>query len=409
MDVDLVASGFVQYVRVFDAAAVAPYVTLDGNMSPGLTFDDSLHSEVGGYVLVAKRIEFWDTVTAVLVALADGHGHSFNQVMRECCRRSHSRPEIDVDERLTTDEQAMFDLAVTREGRRETQGYVTPAQARAFLQASRRIDVRHSAVPPRDPVTRAYFSGIEAQPTSDAPAEAVAAIVELLHEAGVTPPAPRALLEGQHSDTTHLARIRAHLQVVHDHDPGAYAMRNAELAYLANVLAAGVTIQSRAIRAEEASNAAASVCNLGLENWPVHWPEGDFVSAFQIGWTVLHEEVCMYAADQLVSVLTSAHGADSDVHAALWKLRVALTRHRRAGSPWDARDALDVIAILDGPAWAALLGLIAPFPTLHGAVTASLMRSTRQIDAAAFEFISENAQIRQVHDFMRVLPDRLRG
>jgi len=133
----------------------------------------------------------------------------------------------------------------------------------------------------------------------------------------------------------------------------------------------------------------------------------DLVSVFQVGWTILHEDVCMHAADVLLAVLGSLHCADDDVQRGLETLRTTLTKHCRAGSPWHAREALDVIAILDAPAWAALLGLIDQFPTLHGAVGASIAGSTRQIDAAAFEFISENAQIQQVREFMQMLRQRL--
>lgn len=67
-----------------------------------------------------------------------------------------------------------------------------------------------------------------------------------------------------------------------------------------------------------------------------------------------------------------------------------------------------MIAILDAPAWAALLGLVDEFPVLHDAVGASLSGDTHGIDATAFEYISENRQIALVRDFMRALPDRLR-
>jgi hypothetical protein len=60
----------------------------------------------------------------------------------------------------------MFDVALDREARNDAQGYVTPAQARTFLQMSRRIDLRQAAVPPRDPVTGAYFRDVEAQTTT---------------------------------------------------------------------------------------------------------------------------------------------------------------------------------------------------------------------------------------------------
>ena len=44
-----------------------------------------------------------------------------------------------------TGEQVMFDLAFDREQRREKHGYVTPAQARAFLQMSRQLRLGRDA------------------------------------------------------------------------------------------------------------------------------------------------------------------------------------------------------------------------------------------------------------------------
>ncbi|HEY9463581.1 MAG TPA: DUF6178 family protein [Vicinamibacterales bacterium] len=438
MDVDLLAAAFVQHVRVFDYAAVAPFITIDGEVTAGASFSDGVRAEIGGYVVIAKRLEHWDAITAVLNALADEHGVVFGRVMRGCCRLSNSRPEIDgLDDLLTANEQAMFDEGLDREARGDTQGYVTPAQARTFLQISRRIDRRQASAPPRDPITAAYFRDTEAQSATAAdgespPArddvpeqspEAIAAIVELLQDAGVIPGPARALLEApEHVTTTpRLARIHAQLEYVQDHDTDAYAIRNTELAYLANAIAAGATIQSRSVPAEEAAEAVMAICNLGLENWPDGWLRGDggapgreallidhdLVTVFQVGCTVLHEDVCMFAADELVRVLTSLHCVDPEIQAGLEALRRTLLRHARAGAPWDARPALDVLTALDMPAWAALLSLIDQLPTMHAAVSATVTGATRPIEASAFEFISENAQIQQVRDFMRLLPDRL--
>ena len=85
-----------------------------------------------------------------------------------------------------------------------------------------------------------------------------------------------------------------------------------------------------------------------------------------------------------------------------------MKRHWRAGAPWRARDALDVIAILDMPAWATLLGLIDECPVIHAAIGASRGSRTRAVSASAFEFISENGQISAVHEFMESLADTLR-
>ena len=84
-----------------------------------------------------------------------------------------------------------------------------------------------------------------------------------------------------------------------------------------------------------------------------------------------------------------------------------MTKHWRAGAPWRARDALDVMAILDMPAWAALLGLIDECPVMHAGIGASPGSRVASVSATAFEFISENSQIASIRAFMRSLPETL--
>jgi len=217
-----------------------------------------------------------------------------------------------------------------------------------------------------------------------------------------------------------------------ERDEAACSTRTQELAYLANAILAGCSIQSRPFTAQEASDAAVAVCNLGLENWPPHWlpadarrgsssaegepalPEEflvshDLVTVFQVGWTVLYQGVCMYAAEQLIAVLAALQSDDRQVRSSLAALRTQMRRHWRAGAAWRARDAMDVIAILDMPAWATLLGLIDECPVIHAGLGASRRSGTRAVSASAFEFISENNQIASVREFMQSLPDTLRG
>jgi hypothetical protein len=85
-----------------------------------------------------------------------------------------------------------------------------------------------------------------------------------------------------------------------------------------------------------------------------------------------------------------------------------MAKQCKAGAPWRARDELDVIAILDMPAWATLLGLIAEYPVLHAGIGASSGSGRLAVSASAFDFISENNQIALVHEFMRSLPETLR-
>jgi len=399
VDVDLAIAGFAQHMLVFDpAAAVSPR-------------NDGPSCDLGGYLVVARRSDAWDAIVAVLTSLGVEHHDYFHGVMRGCRSLSNSKPEIDgLDDLLPVDEQVMFDLAVNREQRREQQGYVAPAQARAFLQMSRQVRLGRDTAQPGNPIARAYFREIEWTPSTDA-ADAVAAIRVVLLDAGILPQQPLALLDGPQRQASRLARIEAQMQYAGDRDPAAYSLRSQELAFLANTILAGCSIQARPFTPQEASDAAVAVCNLGLENWPRHrlpddlLVDHDLVSVFQVGWAVLHNDVCLYTAEQLIGVLGRLRHEDRETQAGLAALRIEMTRHWRTGAPWRARDLLEVIMFLDMPAWATLLGLIDECPVIHAGLGASRGSGTRAVSASAFEFISENSQIAAVRDFMRSLPE----
>jgi Family of unknown function (DUF6178) len=448
MDVDLVIAGLAQHALVYDRAAVTPYETTDGELITFYAdaisvFDDGLTFEIGGYLLLARRSDSWDAIVEVLTSLDTWRPDYFHQVMQGCRALSNSGREIDgLDDLLSEGDQAMLDLSVDREQRREKQGYVTPAQARAFLQMSRELRFGSDAMPPANPLARAYFraidetraadahsassasgllaAGSEAQPAPEDSAEAVATVFEALLDAGILEQPPRVLLSGSEARAPRLGHIRARLEFALDQDQAAYSARNEELAYLANTLMAGCSIQARPFTAQEASDAAIAICNLGLENWPLRWLpaeatatpisfliDHDLVSVFQVGWTVLHCEVSMYAAEQLIAVLDRMRCGDSEIQAGLDALRIKMAKHCQAGAPWRARDALDVIATLDLLAWAVLLALIDECPALHAGVGASQDSRTLSVSATDFEFISENNQIASVREFMRSLPETL--
>ena len=431
LEADLVSGALAQYARVFDAAAVSPAVPSDGE-EPDAP-NDAFDAKVGGYLLDARRQDSWDAIVATLVALEEGHRDYFHRVMRGCRKLSNSLPEIDgLDDLLTDQDQIMFDLAVEREARRERHGFVTPVQARAFLDAARQPPANSDGPAPGATLARAYFRAIEppgateaaresnlpalpgVAPAPEDSAEAIAEVVELLLEAGVLPSQPRALPAGPEGEAPRLARVHALLQYVSDSDDAAFSTRHQELAYLANVLISGCSIQARSFTAQEASDAAVAICNLGLENQKARLPDDflvahDLVSVFQVGWRTLHEDVCMYAAQRLIGVLKELKCEDRETQAGLTALRIQMTKHRRSGTPWRARDAMDVLTTLDLPAWAALLGLIDECPVLAASIGALRNSGTRAVSASAFEFISENSQIASIREFLDALPDILRG
>jgi hypothetical protein len=440
IDLDLVVAAFAQHLRVRDVAAVSPFTSLDGEQitpdrrSPSRAGQDC---EIGGYQLEAQRTDAWDAIVELLVFLDAEHTDYFRRVMSGCRQLSSSRPEEDGFHDLLTDTaQDMFDLAADRDERREKQGYVVPAQARAFLQAARELQFGELAPPPLHPIARAYFRAMEwteepepsapgssPSETAEAAAEAMSTVVDALLDAGVLPGQPRGLLAGAHEDVQRVSALQRLLQYANEHDPPVFSSRSGELAYLANTLVAGCPVQGRPFTASEASDAAAAVCNLALENWSRYWPqqpEGsalpqgflvdhDLVSVFQVGWRILHTDVCLFAADRLADTLIGLRCHDSDIQLGLAALRHALARHRQAGAPWRAREAMDVIAILDTPAWAALLGLIDQCPVLHGVIAAAGRPGTRSISMSAFEFIAGNDQVAAIHAFLDRLGSMVSG
>src|SRR5262249_16200346 len=163
MDADLVIVGLAQHARVFDIAVVTPYRTTDGVESTGTREPDhGLACEVGGYRVFAKRTASWEAIVAILPSLDAEPPDYFHQVMRGCRALSNSGREPDgLHDVLAHEHQIMFDLALDREQRRDEQGYVTPAQARAFLEMSRQFRLRSDTMPPANPVAQAYLRSLD--------------------------------------------------------------------------------------------------------------------------------------------------------------------------------------------------------------------------------------------------------
>jgi Family of unknown function (DUF6178) len=468
LDRHLVIVGLSRYLRVFDPGTFEPTEssddeTIDRNeMMNSETSGDVLEGEVGGYLVRARRTDAWDAIVTLLVTLETEHSHYFHAVMQGCRRLSNSRPEIDgLDDLLMAPEQHLHDVAIERERRRSRHGYATPADARAFLQMARQPPA--SAPIAINPIATAYFRAAEEEEEADTTPEdtstgapesaphddatdvsahgdddmptSIGAVIELLAEAGVMPERPQALLEAAAEDprATKLPLLKRLIEFVLHHDETAYLTRSRELAFLANTLLAGSSVQSRPFTPQEASDAAACICNLGLECWPARWPgatsqgassppeldtamppnaflvDHDLVTAFEAGWSVLYQDVSLFVAEQLVSTLADLHCVDADIRRGLLALRLKLEKQREAGTPWLARDAADVLAMLDMTAWISVLGLLDECPILPAALTAVLERRTTLVSPTAFEFISTTVQIGDIRLFMKTLPGVLSG
>lgn len=436
MDVDLIVGGLSRHVRVFDLASFTPIAPSDDDpwdRRPAASGD--AEQELAGYLVRAGHSDVLDAIVAVLTALEAHEPERFLDIMRGCRRLSSRGFERDgLDDLLAATGQQMHDLAVGREGRRSDRGYLSAADARAFLAVARSPRRRADAAD-GNPIAVAYRrtgeAAAEAMPlrrdartTSDPDVDAdVRAIEGLVADITFGASRPRGLLTGDAGAPSHLATIRrlmAHLQHANE---AAYDARARDLAFLTNVLMSGCALPSGPFTPERASAAAVSACNLGLEHWPDRWPPSmrghaadssmpddflvhhDLVTVFEVGWSILHEDVTQLVVQRLLVTIDALRCTDAHALLALHALARQVRTHRE--TPWLASDALDVVAILDMPAWTSLIGLFGECPVVPAALVATVEGRVGAIDAGAFDFIATTEQLEVIRTFLTRLPELL--
>jgi hypothetical protein len=423
MDPALVVAGLAAAIKVFDLAVFSP----DGELSGADAFlnagrERGVHFEIGGYLIVARHPDAWEAIVQSLVALHEHQGEAFQRLMRGCRTLSSSDREIDIHDLLQDGEQASFDLSVSREERRERLGFLSPQQAHAFLDASR--GVSFSVPPPDDDLVFAGYlrslasdepeaatgeSDISTSDESPDDSAAVASVVDVLRGAGVIPDPGRPLLTAGHEEPAPaMTLLHEYLQAT-EADSQAWVARNQELAFLANALLAGCSVQGRAFSRREAMDAVTATCNLGLARYPAHWPAPsaqNLVAIFRVGWTVLHDEVSMAAATRVLEALAHVRSSDRDLQLGMRALRSELRKQRHAGTPWRAR-GLEVLASFDLSTWAALAALFDQCPVMLANVCPPGGRPVLRVDPAAFQFIASVEHVTAVQEFLGSIVDRL--
>src|SRR5262245_8209292 len=425
MDESLAIAGLSRYVRVFDPGVFEPTFSSDDEREwNGPEPSDDCECEVGGYLIRARTTDAWDAIVGLLMTLSDERPRAFHALMCGCRDLSNSTPEEDgLDDLLLAPEQALHDVALEREQRRTQQGYLSAEDARAFLRLARQP--RRGPSPAANPIAAAYFRDLnESIASTDQPgppddraaavpdadiAASLDVVAEVMAEAGIAPTQPRALL-GPAADTTRLTPLEPLMEYLFTAHPAAYLSRNQELTFLANALLAGCSVYARAFTIQEAWDAAVGVCNLGLDRGPLpdaFLVEHDLIAEFEAGWRMLHEGVSLFVTDELIATLADLGTVDDHVERDLDRLRHELARERAAGTPWRAAESLEVMAILDTPAWACLCGLLSECPVVPDAVAAILDGRARAVSATAFACFTTRAQIDRVHQFGGRLRDLL--
>jgi hypothetical protein len=287
---ELLALAVHRLVLVLDNDVLTDLLTAEDEEAEQIVraLEDSLVEEWEEFRLIARDPDVWDDVWNALLSLDRDHHDRLRAILQQCCDLSteYISGQGGLYQVLTADEMLDSDVAAARDDRRAAEGFVSPADARAFLELAR----RGGGGDGRDPITRAYFRGL-VNPTEplqvDAPgkrgaggaasararatalATAAAAdardLAALLREAEVVAPAPTLRL-GPAEGQPHLVAplFEQAMSDLRQRDPERFSARVRELGYLVNVWIAGAAHEGRRPRPVEALEMVLKICEAGM-------------------------------------------------------------------------------------------------------------------------------------------------
>jgi hypothetical protein len=426
---DLVTLAFHKQVLVINIEELAISVSsragenlADDDLQVEKALESCLADELGEYRIISRHHESWDTLFGLLVALDRDHHAFLQRLLDRLCAMDAEF----IDDNgglfnvLSGEESLESDVGAVREDRRAEQGFMAPSSAAAFLALARTSKLDDLlASDERDPISRAYFRQLGV-PTADrnrartattgsppapsAQPSPAADLLGLLRAAEVLPPTRTAnLLTGVSvfDDQASTDLFTAALRQLAEEAPDIHASRMRELAYLANVLAAGCSLSRRSMRPVEAARAAVATCSLGLARAlagtgaspALALKRASADKLFRIGWNILFHAVVSTAATTAAQLLARAMPT-SHLQRAATALRSAMA----AGKPWLALHSLEVLEERVGqPAFAALAALLDECPSLAG----RLLPSAKE----QIQFIATGTQVEAARAFLASLMD----
>jgi hypothetical protein len=278
---DLVALAVHRLVLVVDIDV------LEEQLSPGdeeaealeRALENSAFEEWEEFRVIAREPDAWDDLWSALLSLDRDHHDRLRGILERCCEMTleYISGQGGLYQVLTADEMLDSDVAAARDDRRVAEGFISPADARAFLELARR-----GGGDERDAITRAYFRGL--QPASVAPdmdqprnRGGTAApsdtrdLAALLQEAEVIAPPAQPLaalpaMPGSKPERSHLVAplFEQAMKDLRERDPGRFDARAREVGYLVNVWIAGGAHEGRRPRPAEAMEVVLKTCEAGM-------------------------------------------------------------------------------------------------------------------------------------------------
>jgi hypothetical protein len=354
--------------------------------------ESCLGEEIGEFRIISRRHDGWDAILSVLLALDRNHHDFLQRVLERCCWVAAEFIEengglFDV---LNSEDMLETDVAADREDRRAEEGFIAPSSAASFLLLARDTEVADIVrATERDPVTRAYFRGLRkdsgaqvgtkhgnAAPNQES-TRAAAKLVEVLRDAELLEPARLPLLlEGKANSEQDTDAFTRALRDLQERGGDMHRQRMEELAFLANVLVAGCSIEGRAFRPVEAARAVVALCNLGLE-WMIENKRGPSEPTaalqmhgadklFRLAWRLLDSEVARPATKALEllrarqgviepAILETLKGLSEKCPFLCAKLREG-AQSRKGGQPGEIRFIATTDELRSAKAFLASLG-----------------------------------------------------
>jgi len=273
---DLLALAVHRLVLVLDMEVIAEELNHNDEEAEAVerALERSAVEEWEEFRLIARDPDVWEDVWNALLSLDREHHDRLRAILEQCCAMSteYISGQGGLFQVLTADEMLDSDVAAARDDRRVAEGFVSPADARAFLELAR----HGKGGDERDAITRAYFRGFE-EPKAESRGETHAAAADvrdlgaLLQEAEVIAPQTTRLLSAAAAGDSKGGR--AHLvaplfeQAMTDlrqRDPERFAARAREVGYLVNVWIAGGAHEGRRPRPIEALELVLKTCEAGM-------------------------------------------------------------------------------------------------------------------------------------------------
>ena len=293
---DLLALAVHRLVLVLDNDVLTDLLTAEDEEAEQIVraLEDSLVEEWEEFRLIARDPDVWDDVWHALLSLDRDHHDRLRAILQQCCDMSteYISGQGGLFQVLTADEMLDSDVAAARDDRRVAEGFISPADARAFLELAR----RGGGGDERDAITRAYFRGLK-QPNIETPPTAAAGggLMALLREAesavsadihrtwlAITAVCPRPAERGEGKGEGPAAAITIEPQEkqsqarlvaplfeqamgeLRNSDPTLFSARVRELGYLMNVWIAGGAHEGRRPRPVEALEVVLKTCEAGM-------------------------------------------------------------------------------------------------------------------------------------------------